>query len=163
MLALLWSPPYNSHCHAVCQSNFNLVLIPPVFVRVYDFFLLTGGECWSCCRVFSLGRMSSYVICKSGSNGSITAGDVLVYLQLFSRWGEPGWWERNCYLRQRGRNTQLCYCPGSRRPFDWILRKIRSECLHSGQLAQGSVPPAWHGSWLVLVCSGSYNKIPQAG
>ena len=66
-------------------------------------------------------------------------------------------------LGRRGRNMQLCYCPGSRRPFDWILRKIRSECLHSGQLAQGSVPPAWHGSWLVLVCSGGYNKIPQAG
>ena len=66
-------------------------------------------------------------------------------------------------LGRRGRNMQLCYCPGSRRPFDWILRKIRSECLHSGQLAQGSVPPAWHGSWLVLVCSVGYNKIPQAG
>ena len=66
-------------------------------------------------------------------------------------------------LGRRGRNMQLCYCPGSRRPFDWILRKIRSECLHSGQLAQGSVPLAWHGSWLVLVCSVGYNTIPQAG
>ena len=66
-------------------------------------------------------------------------------------------------LGRKGRNPPLCYCPGSRHPFDCILRKMRSEGPHSGLLARGSVLPAWHGSWFVLVCSGCYNKIPQTG
>lgn len=144
--ALLWFPSYNSNFHALCQRNFDLVPIPTsCLCKSVLFFLLTGGEHWSCCKAFSLCLIISCVICQSGSDGGVTWKMTWFIWDCFPDNGRRNNRSGIIILGRKGRNPPLCYCPGSRHPFDCILRKIRSEGLHSGLLAGGSVLPAWYG------------------
>lgn len=112
-------------------------------------------------KAFSASQISSSVICKSGSDSGMTRKLAWFLCDYFPDKGSQDSGSGIVIVGRKGRNPWLCYCPGSRSPFDCILRKITSECLCPELLAPGSVPPAWRGSQLVLVCSGCYKKIPK--
>lgn len=115
--ALLW--PYNSNFHALCQNNFSVVLIPTFCHCKSVFFLLAGGEPWSCLEALSTSQVSCCMVCKSGHDGGITQkvlGLLVVAFQTGSWRGVGG----VVIVGGKGRSLQLGHCPGGKSPFDCI-------------------------------------------